>query len=243
MVKTVVIVMAMKAEAQPFIDHLDLQKDADRFHKGLRAECYSGTYKDETKVHLVLNGQCHKYGVDIVGTVGGAVTTFAAVQALSPDLVINAGTCGGFRAMGGEVGSIYLCTSFLNHDRRIAIPGFDAFGVGELNTFDLNPELLVQVGAQSGVVSTGNSLNMTKEDEGYIKKHKATCKDMEGAAVAYMCDQLSVPMFALKSVTDIVDGEHPTPEEFLKNLGTAAKSLQQALPKVLSFIAEKPFQA
>ena len=34
-----------------------------------------------------------------------------------------------------------------------------------------------------------------------------------------------------------------TPEEFLKNLGTAAKSLQQALPKVLSFIAEKPFQA
>ena len=33
------------------------------------------------------------------------------------------------------------------------------------------------------------------------------------------------------------------PEEFLKNLGTAAKSLQQALPKVLSFIAEKPFQA
>jgi len=115
--------------------------------------------------------------------------------------------------------------------------------VGELNTFDLNPELLAQVGAQSGVVSTGNSLDMTKEDEGYIKKHKATCKDMEGAAVAYMCDQLSVPMFALKSVTDIVDGEHPTPEEFLKNLGTAAKSLQQALPKVLSFIAEKPFQA
>ena len=47
----------------------------------------------------MLNGQCHKYGVDIVGTVGGAVTTFAAVQALSPDLVINAGTCGGFRAM------------------------------------------------------------------------------------------------------------------------------------------------
>lgn len=54
--------------------------------------------------------------------------------------------------------------------------------MGELNTFDLNPELLAQVGAQSGVVSTGNSLDMTKEDEGYIKKHKATCKDMEGGS-------------------------------------------------------------
>ena len=50
-----------------------------------------------------------------------------------------------------------------------------------------------------------------------------------------------VPMFALKSVTDLVDGGEVTSEEFLKNLGTAAKSLQETLPKVLAFIAEKPF--
>ena len=48
-------------------------------------------------------------------------------------------------------------------------------------------------------------------------------------------------MFALKSVTDLVDGGEVTSEEFLKNLGTAAKSLQETLPKVLAFIAEKPF--
>lgn len=115
--------------------------------------------------------------------------------------------------------------------------------MGELKTLDLTPSLLAAVGAEAGVVSTGNSLDMVKEDEEYIKKHKATCKDMEGAAVAYMCSQLKVPMFALKSVTDIVDGEHPTHEEFLRNLGTAAKSLQEALPKVLSFVADKPFTA
>ena len=326
MVKTVVIVMAMKAEAQPFIDHLDLQKDADRFHKGLRAECYSGTYKGETKVHLVLNGQCHKYGVDIVGTVGGAVTTFAAVQALSPDLVINAGTCGGFRAMGGEVGSIYLCTSFLNHDRWVLAPVEASADLITLRsssamtpllptrasdhaqTFppdlvqeDSDPRLrrlwrgrAQHFRSQPGAPCPGGRAErrgehreLARHDEGGRGLHQEAQGDVQGhgrwvltpfisqcrpaldfrwspsmiamadpppsppppnalltgAAVAYMCDQLSVPMFALKSVTDIVDGEHPTPEEFLKNLGTAAKSLQQALPKVLSFIAEKPFQA
>lgn len=141
--------------------------------------------------------------------------------------------------MKGEVGSVYLCTSSVNHDRRIAIPGFDVFGVGKLKTLSLVSDLFKAVGAEEGVVSTGNSLDMTKEDEKYILEHKATCKDMEGAAIAYTCDQLKVPMFALKTVTDIVDGEHPTHEEFLRNLDTAAKSLQQALPKVLSFVMEQ----
>uniref|UniRef100_A0A7S2T5I1 Nucleoside phosphorylase domain-containing protein n=1 Tax=Chloropicon primus TaxID=1764295 RepID=A0A7S2T5I1_9CHLO len=184
MTKTVVIVMAMEAEAKPFVEHLQLKKDETIFLKGFKAECYAGSL-DTTKVYLILNGKCHKYNVDIVGTVGGAVTTFAAIQALHPDVIINAGTCGGFKAMGGEVGSIYLCTRFLNHDRRIAIPGFDAFGVGELKTVDLNQGLLDHVGAKNGVVSTGNSLDMVKEDEHYIKLHKATCKDMEGEFTPY----------------------------------------------------------
>jgi 5'-methylthioadenosine nucleosidase len=239
--KTIVIVMAMAAEAKPFIEHLKLERNEGSLPKNLASELYSGeTEEGRVKVHLVLNGKCPLYDVDIVGTVGAAVTTFAAVQVLQPDLVINAGTCGGFRCEGGEVGSTYLCADFLNHDRRIPLPGFDSFGVGKVKTFapGLSKALLDHVGAEAGVVSTGNSLDMVKEDEAVIREHKATCKDMEGAAIAYLCHQLGTPMFALKSVTDIVDGEHPTSEEFMKNLATAAKALREALPKVLSFIAE-----
>ena len=36
-------------------------------------------------------------GVDNVGTVPSALITFAAVQALKPDLIINMGTAGGFK--------------------------------------------------------------------------------------------------------------------------------------------------
>ena len=34
------------------------------------------------------------------------------------------------------------------------------------------------------------------------------------------------PLLALKSVTDIVDGDRPAQEEFLENLATAARALQ-----------------
>ena len=246
MVQTILIVMAMEAEAKPFIEHMKLERNEGVLHKHLACELYSGEFTTEAgsaKIHLVLNGKCPLYGVDIVGTVGAALSTFSAVQALEPDLVINAGTCGGFKRMGGSVGSIYLCTSFVNHDRRIPLPGFDAFGVGKVKTVEasssgLNKALLEHVGAKEGVVSTGNSLDMVKEDEALIKAHDATCKDMEGAAIAYLCHQLKTPMFALKSVTDIVDGEHPTSEEFLKNLATAAKALMEALPKVITFVAD-----
>ena len=45
---------------------------------------------------------------------------------------------------------------------------------------------------------------------------------------------------SLKVVTDIVDGDRPTQEEFLENLGAAAKSLQLALPKMINYIKGKP---
>jgi len=36
-------------------------------------------------------------GVDSIGTIPSALVTYAAIQALQPDLIINAGTTGGFK--------------------------------------------------------------------------------------------------------------------------------------------------
>ena len=46
-------------------------------------------------------------------------------------------------------------------------------------------------------------------------------------------------MLCIKSVTDIVDGDRPTQDEFLENLGTAAQALKDTLPKVIEFMAGK----
>lgn len=62
---------------------------------------------------------------------------------------------------------------------------------------------------------------------------------MEGAGIAWVADLAKVPYFGVKVITDIVDGEHPTHEEFLRNLATAAQELKVAVPNIIRFLAGK----
>ena len=47
-------------------------------------------------VTLVTLGKCKSTEVDNVGTVPAALATYLTLQAIQPDLLINAGTAGGF---------------------------------------------------------------------------------------------------------------------------------------------------
>ena len=46
----------------------------------------------------------------------------------------------------------------------------------------------------------------------------------------------STPAIFVKAVTDIVDGEKPTTEEFLQNLISVTMALDQAVTEVIDFI-------
>ncbi|KAF8377829.1 hypothetical protein HHK36_031214 [Tetracentron sinense] len=152
-------------------------------------------------------------GVDNVGTISASLMTYASIQVLKPDLVINAGTAGGFKAKGACIGDVFLASDVAFHDRRIPIP--------------------------AGKLSTGDSLDMTPQDEASIVANEATIKDMEGAAMAYVADLLSVLAIFIKAVTNIVDGGKPTAEEFLHNLAVVAAALDQAATQVVDYINGK----
>lgn len=62
---------------------------------------------------------------------------------------------------------------------------------------------------------------------------------MQGAAVAYVADMFSTPAIFVKAVTDIVDGEKPTSEEFLQNLIAVTAALDLAVTRVVDFINGK----
>jgi 5'-methylthioadenosine nucleosidase len=85
----------------------------------------------------------------------------------------------------------------------------------------------------------GNSLDYTDKDMEIMTQHKAVVKEMEAAAIAWVAQLFRKPMFCIKAVTDIVDGDKATQEEFLENLHSAAAALQQVLPKVLEFVSGK----
>lgn len=57
--------------------------------------------------------------------------------------------------------------------------------------------------------------------------------------MAYVADLLSVPAIIIKAVTDIVDGDKPTAEEFLQNLVAVTAALDAAVTRVVDFISGK----
>lgn len=227
----------------PFINHLKLERNASFFPPQTPFHAFEGTH-DSCKVTVVTNGKDNVYGtpgVDNVGTVPAALVTFLALQQLDatqPQLVINAGTCGGFKRKGAGIGDVYLTDAVAHHDRRIPIPDFESYGVGRLETL-VADKLAADCNFKQGLCTTGNSLDYTDTDDKHMEINDACIKDMEAAAVAWSAHLYSKPYLGVKVVTDIVDGDRPTQEEFLENLSTAAKSLQEALPKVIEHVCGK----
>ncbi|GKV20999.1 hypothetical protein SLEP1_g31034 [Rubroshorea leprosula] len=237
-ISTVVIIIAMKTEALPVVNKFQLKEEPDSgFPKGVPWVRYHGVYKD-LNINLVWPGKDSTLGVDSVGTVSAALMTFAAIQALQPDLIINAGTAGGFKAKGAGIGDVFLASHVAFHDRRIPIPVFDLYGVGQRQACS-TPNLLKELNLKVGRLSTGDSLDMSPHDETAITANDATVKDMEGAAIAYVADLLKVPAIFIKAVTDVVDADKPAAEEFLQNLATVTAALDQAVNQVIEFINGK----
>lgn len=226
----------MEAEAAPFISHLGLEK-IDSIFNGAPCIFYSGSY-NECKVSVVTNGKSIVFGVDNIGTTPAALSTFLAINQLKPDLVINAGTAGGFRRNDTKIGDTFISINFKYHDRRIPIPGYAEYGIGDYNAYPC-PNLVKELNFKEGVVTTSNSLDHCEIDDKIMLENNASVKDMEAASIAWAAELTQTPFFAVKVVTDIVDGDKPSQEEFLENLETAAKSLQLSLSSVINFVSGK----
>ncbi|VVA15616.1 PREDICTED: 5'-methylthioadenosine/S-adenosylhomocysteine [Prunus dulcis] len=227
-ISTILIVMvmifasnltAMQSEALPVVNKLNLSEDLQSvFPKGVPWVRYRGFYKD-LNINLVCPGKDSSLGVDCVGTVPASLVTYASIQALQPDLIINAGTAGGFKAKGACIGDVYVASDVAFCDRRIPIPVFDLYGLGlrqALSTPNLQKELNLK-------------------DEASMVANDAVVKDMEAAAVAYVADLLKVPSVFLKVVIDIKDGEETTAEESSQSFA----ALERAVTQVTDFINGK----
>jgi 5'-methylthioadenosine nucleosidase len=234
----------MEAEAKPFVDHLGLELIESFFPPHTPFLAFSGDHHN-TKVTVITLGKDKVYGtgMDNVGTVPSSLATFLALAKMEGqiDLVLNAGTCGGFQRKGAAIGDVFLTTGVAHHDRRIPIPGFDVYGTGNLTT--LNPSQMANhLGYKTGICTTGNSLDNVEKDDALMKENDASVKDMEAAAIAWVAKMNQVPYLGVKVVTDLVDGGVSTQEEFLANLSSAAESLQNSLPKVLEYVCDKTEQ-
>ena len=153
--------------------------------------------------------------------------------------MVNFGTAGGFQELGSEIASVYLSGHFRYHDRQIPISSsWEAYGAGDYR-FSI-PETLKEF--PQAIVSSGNALTIEPHQQtSMLELGKASglpvVKDMEGAAIAQVCQMKSVPLLSITSVTDLIDGGRHTHEEFLENFERATDALQKVVAEVQALIA------
>ncbi len=72
-----------------------------------------------------------------------------------------------------------------------------------------------------------------------MKENDAFVKDMVAAAIAWVVKMSKISYIGVKVITGIVNRGVPTHNELMENLASVAKSLQDALPKVLEYVCDK----
>jgi 5'-methylthioadenosine nucleosidase len=90
---------------------------------------------------------------------------------------------------------------------------------------------------RTGIVTSSNSLDESETDAQMILRSGAQVKEMEAAAVGYVCELARVPVMAVKAITDLVDAHTATADQFTANLEYASDRLRQAIVAILDILS------
>lgn len=230
----ILFVVAMEAEAAPIRAALGLEGPGRQLHHRFPALLAAGD-----RVAVATTGLDPRFGVDSIATQPAAITALHAIEQYEPTLVVSAGTAGGFLSAGGSIGAVFLADRVVFHDRRVAIPQFEPYGIGDYPVADLS-EAAERLGRSTaypvgvGTISSGNALDAPDVDLAAMATTNTVAKDMEAAAVAWVCEQMQVGFAAAKAITDLVDADDATADQFLQNLGIATMNLADFAPRLVA---------
>jgi 5'-methylthioadenosine nucleosidase len=125
---------------------------------------YSCDKTGDVHIGLVISGVDPRFGCAAVGTTPAVIATYIGIETFKPDLIINAGTSGGFKGKTAQIGDVFLVSEFKHHDRRIPLPGYKEYGIGSHPAF-ATPNLHKYLDCKKGVCTTSNSFHHFSEEE------------------------------------------------------------------------------
>lgn len=237
MIQKVGLVFAMEVEARAAITQLGLQPEG-LLAADLPMPFFSGTHEG-TQIAVVLAGQDSRFAVDNVGTNAAVLATYLLIQRFKPDLIVNAGTAGGFHGRGMRIGDVFLGQGVVRfHDRRTPVLKYGDYSEGKYPLHSVS-NLQKALGLRFANVSTGNSLDCSPEDLSRLTANESDLKDMEAAAVGWVCWMTQVPFITLKSVTDYIEEAESVGAQFLANYQMAIEKLTVELVRVVRFVSSK----
>ena len=234
--RSILVVMAMEAEAAPFLDRIGARPVEMPLGPSLPSSLPLRAFESEVdgnRVCVVVNGTHPRHGVDHIGTDAATLSTAMGILAWAPALVIAAGTAGARRASGLRLGDVVVAsTHFVHHDRRIPLDGFRELGIGRFPALD-REDVAAELGLTTAVFSSGNSFGETAEDLAILEATCATVVDMESAAVAMVGELFGVPVTGLRVIVNFIDDIEASVAEFESGLTDAAATLAAALVRFI----------
>lgn len=232
--RSIVVIMAMEAEASPFIERVGATPfalDTPLPTLGFETEI------EGCRVGVIVNGRHPRHLVDHIGTDAATAATVLAIDRCQPDLVITAGSAGGRSGSGRRIGEVIVADQwFVHHDRRIPLPGFQELGIGRFPAVPVD-NMIRELDLPHGVISTGNSFGETSEDLMMLDSSGAVAIDMESAAVASVCELFDVPVTGVRVIANFIDDGETAATEFQRELHDAAAILADALVAIVRYCA------
>jgi nucleoside phosphorylase len=235
-VNSILLVIAMQAEADPILAVLGIKEAGVPLEPPLPPIYYSTTHQG-IQINLVVNGQDPVYQLDSFGTDAATLSTYLGIKRFSPDLVMSTGVAGGFKTQA-SIGDVYLSKDSVRYfDRRVSItdPDYQDYAIGFYPVADAS-QMATDLGLKTGIVVTGGSFENSLIDDRQIRNLDASVVEMECAAVAKMSMLCGKKFIAAKAIVDFDDAVGFS-SQFNNNFNIATNNLADQLFNIFGYLA------
>jgi len=210
-----VFVIAMDCEAECVTSHL----------AGATEELLYG----RRVVRGKLGGDDAVVVVSGIGKSNAAAATQLAIQLTGADAVLNVGVAGGIDS-SMEVGGLYEVREAVQYDFDLALVNGTEKGVLNERKTPFIP--CTQLGRfPAKVLGTGDRFTDGDSDMPLLSHFGVGLRDMEGAAMAHVCETAGVKFASLKCVTN-VEGSGSMTGQYAENLKACLAKLSEAVRQV-----------
>ncbi|MGB9716589.1 MAG: futalosine hydrolase [Thermodesulfovibrionales bacterium] len=195
------------------------------------------------------------YIISGIGKTNASIGTILLIEKFSPSIIINLGVAGAYPSSGLRIGDIVIAEKEIYGDEGIYLQnGFHTFeetGIPLLikgkkkffNEFPLHKRLIgkavnilrttfhdLPISVRSGpFLTTSASTGTTGKAEELEKRFNAICENMEGAAVAHVCNIYGIPMVEIRGISNLVKDRNK--KEW--NIKLASENCQKAVIEFL----------
>ncbi|WP_457749505.1 5'-methylthioadenosine/adenosylhomocysteine nucleosidase [Sulfurimonas sp.] len=226
----IAIMGAMMEEVDPFLELREHEPLLKHFKKHNDIE-YGGNIYHEAKFKnhdIVL-------AYSKIGKVNATLTAATMIEKFGAEILLFTGVAGGINPQL-KIGDLVAATQLCQHDLDITAFGHPHGYVPEGSVYVKSSTVLLQIAKKvaeekninllGGIVATGDQFISDEAKKEWIRKtFDADALEMEGAAVAVVCDALRVPFFIMRSISDTADaGAVEDFDEFLKHSSQRSSS-------------------